>query len=85
MVIKVLIIVEPDDGSFHAYCPELKGIHVDGDTEEEALKICTDAIYSHLLTMMKHGDPIPVGLIHKLRIWEFVKSLGAYILVYPNS
>lgn len=73
--VQVLVIVEPDDGSYHAYCPDLKGIHVDGNTEEEALEICTEAINCYLQVMMKHGDPIPVGLIHKLSIWKFFKSL----------
>ena len=56
------IIVEPDEGEFHAYCPALKGLHVGGRTEEEALKNAMDAVDLYLKSLIKHGDPIPVGL-----------------------
>jgi predicted RNase H-like HicB family nuclease len=56
------IIVEPDDGEFHAYCPALKGLHVGGRTEEEALQNATDAVDLYLKSLIKHGDPIPVGV-----------------------
>ena len=56
------IIVEPDDGEFHAYCPALKGLHVGGRTEEEALKNAMDAVDLYLKSLITHGDPIPVGV-----------------------
>ena len=42
------IIVEPDDDGFHAFCPALKGLHVGGDTEEEALKNAFDGSILYL-------------------------------------
>ncbi len=56
------VVVEPDDGEFHAYCPALKGLHVGGETEEEALKNAMDAVELYLKSLIKHGDPIPVGV-----------------------
>ena len=61
--IKVRLIVEPDDEGFHAYCPELQGLHVDGATEKEAVRNARDAVSAYLTSLMKHGDPIPVGVV----------------------
>lgn len=57
----VQVVVEPDGGQFHAYAPALKGLHVSGATEEEALKNARDAVVAYLQSLVKHGDPIPVG------------------------
>jgi antitoxin HicB len=59
---RIEIFVEPDEPGFHAYCPALKGLHVGGDTEEEALENAKDAAIAYLQSLMKHGDPIPVGI-----------------------
>ena len=56
------IVVELDDGEFHAYCPALKGLHVGGETEKEALKNAMDAVGLYLKSLIRHGDPIPVGV-----------------------
>ena len=60
---RVEIVVEPDDNGFHAYCPALKGLHTCGDTEEEALSNASDAAEAYLRSLIKHGDPIPVGML----------------------
>jgi len=57
------IIIEPDEDGFHAYCPALKGLHTCGDTEEEALSNAKDAAIAYLHSLIKHGDPIPIGII----------------------
>jgi predicted RNase H-like HicB family nuclease len=33
----VKIVVEKDDPGFHAYAPSLKGLHMGGDSPQEAL------------------------------------------------
>ncbi len=42
------VIIEPDEPGFHAYCPALKGLHVGGDTAEEALQNARDAITAYV-------------------------------------
>ena len=37
MEFQVEIIVESDGDEYHAYCPALKGLHVCGETVDEAL------------------------------------------------
>jgi predicted RNase H-like HicB family nuclease len=56
------VVVEPDDDQYHAYCPALRGLHVGGATEEEALSNARDAVEAYLKSLIKHGDPIPVGV-----------------------
>jgi len=61
--IRVDIIVEPDEGGFHAYCPALKGLHVGGDTEEKALQNARSAAIAYVRSLIKHNDPLPVGMV----------------------
>lgn len=60
-MLKITVVVEPDDDWFHASCPALEGIHVDGQTEEEALTHAKDAVLLYLESLAQHGDPLPVG------------------------
>lgn len=61
--IKVKIFVEPDDDAYYAYCPDLKGLHAGGDTEEEALANAVEGVKAYIASLVKHNQPIPVGLI----------------------
>lgn len=60
---KIEIAVEPDGSGFHAYCLALRGLHVTGDTEEEAVQNAKDAAIAYLESLMKHGESIPIGII----------------------
>lgn len=61
MTIRILAIVEPDGDGFHAYCPAFKGLHMDGDTVEQALDRTRDGLVWYLQSLKRHGDPLPVG------------------------
>lgn len=56
-----LIIVEKDSDRFCSYCPGFKGVISAGDTEDEALENCLDALRLWLNAALKHGDDIPVS------------------------
>jgi predicted RNase H-like HicB family nuclease len=60
---QLVFVVEPDEGEFHAFCPGLKGLHTPGATEQEALENAKDAAAAYILSLIKHGDPIPVGVV----------------------
>jgi predicted RNase H-like HicB family nuclease len=55
------VIVEPDEGSFHAYCPAFKGLHVDGKDEEETLRNAVEAAGVYIRSLIAHGEPLPIG------------------------
>ena len=59
--IKITVQVERDGDSFYAYCPGLKGLHVDGSTEEEAINNAVEAASLFISSMIRHNDPLPIG------------------------
>ncbi len=56
---KVRIVVEKDDPGYHAYAPSLRGLHMPGDTQKEALNNAKEAAALMLKTMIEDGDSIP--------------------------
>ncbi len=65
---RIEVVVETDEIGFHAYCPALKGLHTCGNTKQEALNNAKDAAIAYLTSSIKHGDPIPVGIIMHKRV-----------------
>jgi predicted RNase H-like HicB family nuclease len=61
LVLNIKIIVEPDGDGFYAYAPAFEGLHVFGDTEDEVLKNAREAVKLNILSLAKHGEPLPVG------------------------
>lgn len=59
-MLDIRIVIEVDGDEFHAYCPALKGLHVGGDTEEEAIQNVADGVIAYLRSLRKHGDPVPI-------------------------
>lgn len=54
------ILIEPNDpGGYLVTCPALPGLVTQGDTLDEAFAMAKDAIEGYLISMIKHGDPIP--------------------------
>lgn len=71
--LKVRVFVEPDADGYYAYCPELDGVHIDGETEEDAVKNCLQAIEVYLLTLLANGGPIPIGCMDGEKINEIMQ------------
>ena len=59
--IKLLVCIKKDNGGFYAFCPALRGAYADGETIEEALENYKDVATAHILSMLKHNEPLPVG------------------------
>jgi predicted RNase H-like HicB family nuclease len=54
------ILVEPNDpNGYVVTCPALPGLATQGDTLDEAFAMAKDAIEGYLISLIKHGDPIP--------------------------
>lgn len=61
--IQVRVIVERDADGFHAYVPDLKGVHAPGDTEAEAIAAVREGVSLYMQSLMKHSQSIPVGIV----------------------
>ena len=59
--LQITVVLEPDEGGYHAFCPGVLGVHADGRTEADALAHMADALKAYLQSLAKHGDPLPVG------------------------
>jgi len=51
--------IEPDGEEFHAWSPELKGVHTHGATREEALANLREAIQLYLEDCAGENDIYP--------------------------
>jgi predicted RNase H-like HicB family nuclease len=82
---KIDIIVETDEGGFHAYCPALKGLHTAGESKEEALLNAKEAAIAYLESLIKHNDPIPIGVIKIKELEETPLSTTHNVSYYTED
>jgi predicted RNase H-like HicB family nuclease len=57
------IILEPEEGGFHVWCPALKGCHSQGDTKEEALANIQEAIAAYLESLQTERIAFPADVV----------------------
>lgn len=55
------VVVEPDEGGWHAYCPALRsmGAVTQGTSEADALKNINEVVQMIVDEMMEEGKPLP--------------------------
>ncbi len=64
---KYRVYLEPDeDGVFVATCPALPGCISQGNTRSEATENIKEAIEAYLMSLRKHGDPIPPSILEEV-------------------
>jgi predicted RNase H-like HicB family nuclease len=58
------IVVEPDEGRWHAYCPALErfGGATWGNTREEALRHIREVVEMVVAELRAEGEPIPADV-----------------------
>ncbi len=78
ITVRVRIDVEPDEDHFYAYCPELKGVHVEGSTEDEAAQNAKDAAEAYILSLLKNNDPLPL-CARDMSVGEAFSSLFSHL------
>jgi predicted RNase H-like HicB family nuclease len=54
-----LVVIENEGSSWGAYCPDLPGLGVVGDSREEVEQLVREAIAMHLEGLREAGEPIP--------------------------
>ena len=60
MTLRFRVLIEEDeDGVFVAECPNLPGCVSQGPTRDEALVNIRDAMEGYLVSLEKHGEPVP--------------------------
>ncbi|MGB3342085.1 MAG: type II toxin-antitoxin system HicB family antitoxin [bacterium] len=55
--------IQPQPGGYHAYCPSLKGLHIDAQSQKEALGLIKKAAKLHIESMLEYGDPFPLNTL----------------------
>ena len=58
------VVVGPDEGRFHAYCPALQqqGAATWGHTEKEAVKHIHEVVQMVVEELLRDGESIPTGV-----------------------
>jgi predicted RNase H-like HicB family nuclease len=66
------VVVEPDEGGWHAYCPALKaqGAVTQGSTYEDALKNINEVVQMIVDELTEDGVPIPSGPSEEVEILD---------------
>jgi predicted RNase H-like HicB family nuclease len=54
-----LVIYERSKTGWGAYCPDLPGLGVVGETRDEVQRLISEGIEVHIESLREHGDPIP--------------------------
>ena len=54
-----VVIYERSETGWGAYCPDLPGLGVVGDTREEVERLIRTGIIVHIESLREHGDPVP--------------------------
>ena len=71
---KYIVYVEPaEEGGYIVSCPHFPGCVTQGETLDEALEMIRDAIKGCIISLKKHGDPVPAGLgeiVEKIEVVE---------------
>jgi predicted RNase H-like HicB family nuclease len=70
----VRVVVEKDGNGYYSYTPSLKGIHMAGDTPEEALENAKEAAELMLKVMVEDGFPIPIDVLEQPKKERTTKS-----------
>jgi predicted RNase H-like HicB family nuclease len=54
-----LVVIEHEGDSWGAYCPDLPGLGVVGESRDEVEQLIREAIALHLEGLREDGQPIP--------------------------
>lgn len=66
------VVVEPDEGGFHAYCPALRrfGAVTQGSTPEEARKNINEVVQMVVDELREDGIPLPAASGDDVEVFE---------------
>jgi predicted RNase H-like HicB family nuclease len=62
----VEFVFEPQvDGGYHAYAPELPGLHTQGDSLEDATANAEEALALYVEGLREEGRPLQMGIVRR--------------------
>jgi predicted RNase H-like HicB family nuclease len=66
------VVVEPDEGGWHAYCPALRhlGAVTQGTTEHDALKNINEVVQMIVDELREDGLPLPDASPDDIEVFE---------------
>lgn len=66
------VVVEPDEGGFHAYCPALRryGAVTQGATHEEALRNINEVVQMIVEELREEEIPLPAASGDDVEVFE---------------
>jgi len=63
---EVEFVFEPqDEGGYHAYAPELPGLHTQGDALEEATENAREALALYVDGLREDGRQVEMGIVRR--------------------
>ena len=63
---EIELVFEPqDEGGFHAYAPDLPGLHTQGDSFEEAMENANEAVALYVEGLREDGESLDSGVIRR--------------------
>lgn len=62
-MMRIEIVIEPDGDCFFGWSPDLEGIMVEGETEEETKNFLGEAILVHIEGLLKNNLPLPSQIL----------------------
>ena len=62
-----------EEGGYVVSCPDFTGCVTQGETRDEALEMIRDAIQGYIVSLEKHGEPVPPGIDENVEKVEAVE------------
>jgi len=63
---EIEFIFEPEPGGgYHAYAPELPGLHTEGDDLDEAVANAQEALALYIEGLREEGRPLDMGVVRR--------------------
>lgn len=83
--IAVSMVVEPDEGQFEAYCPELD-VSSFGETREEATHNLEEALRLHVDSLMAHDEIFDELSSRNIRVYQVLpETIDVRASVHPGG
>ena len=96
MSLSARIIIEKDGEGYHAYIPEIIGLHTEGEDIEDALLNIGGGLVAYMRSVIKHGDKVDlirdkvvaegeVKSVDNVAVWINDMAIGSVLNRYDGK